>query len=168
MAKPAPHICNNIEALLAIGENPKEISERLGVDYSAVSDIRRNVRNAKKDADVKWAAQAPEVLISEMVDRAKREAPSAVVRKMDKIHEGLKGIQLLDSEFHTTMTKALKKANQFLDQEDLKVMEWVAITNSLSIAYNNIFNSKASQINVNNGNVISSDKLAMFKGALRG
>ena len=169
MAKPPPDVCNKITALLELGtETVKEISVRLGVDYHAVSDLKRALKNKKKDNDVKWAAKAPIELISDMVDKAKVEAPYTVIKKLDKIQEGLSGIQLLDSKFHSTMTLALEKADQLLNSEDLTSGQWVAITNALSRAYSDIFNNKGVSVNVNSQNNFSTDKVNMFKGAMRG
>jgi phage tail sheath protein FI len=147
-------------ALLAMGEKPKDVAEKTGVSYQKVLQLKK----AEEQSDVEVIDPA---ILHMVVEKAKEEAPAKVVKKLEKVAEGLTGLQVLDNEFHTTMSNVLKRANEFLDNEDLKAGEWVAITNALSNAYNNIFNNKGVSVNVNNGTQVSSNQLSMFKGSLR-
>jgi len=154
-----------VRAKLALGEKPRAIAESTGVKYQTVLAIKKRT---KPDADkVSDLMEIDPVALDVIVTKAKEEAPAKVVKQLEKVQEGLSGLQALDAKFHTTMALALGKAEDYLTKEDLKPSEWVSITNALSQAYSNIFNNKGVNVNVNNGTQFSDSKLSMFKGSLR-
>ena len=148
------------KALLAMGEKPKDVADKTGVAYSKVLQLKK----IEEQSDVEVIDPA---ILHMVVEKAKEEAPAKVVKKLEMVAEGLTGLQVLDNEFHTTMSAVLKRANEFLNDDELKTSEWVAITNALSNAYNSIFNNKGVSVNVNNGTQVSSNQLSMFKNSLR-
>ena len=165
----SPELRASIKAQLALGRQPKEISAVIeGASYPTVLNIRKEMESDKTKERISSVAQLDPIALDLIVDKAKAEAPAAIIKKLEAVQEGLSGLQLLDNKFHTTMSLVLKKAEKFLSEEDLKPSEWVAITNALSNAYNNIFNNKGVSVNVDNSTQISSSKLSMFKGSMRG
>ncbi len=156
---------NKVLALLELGEKPKDIAEKTGVNYQTVLKHKKEMMLGKSKEDVQSLITEPALHM--IVEKAKEEAPAKVVQKLEAVAEGLNGLQLLDAKFHTTLANALDKANEFLKRDDLKPSEWVAITNALSQAYNNVFKQAGVNVNVNNGTQFSDSKLSMFKGSLR-
>ncbi len=160
-----------IKARLAMGSTPRELADgefRGVAGYVTILNLRKELAAGKEREAAQTAASIDPVVLDIVIEKAREEAPVSVVKKMEKIQEGLSGLQILDDKFHTTMIKALERAEEYLEGEGLKSSEWVAITNALSSAYNNIFNSKGVSVNVNNGTQFSDSKLQMFKGSLRG
>jgi len=153
------------KSLLALGEAPKDVAEKTGLGYQTILKLRKDLE-AETDADV---TTIDPVAVQVIVDKAREDnVPSNIVKKLEVVQEGITGLQKLDNEFHTTMSKVLQKANEFLDGDSLKPSEWVAITNSLSSAYNNIFNNSGVNVHVDNSTNVSSTAVSMMKGALRG
>ncbi len=159
-----------VEARLAMGSTPRELADgefKGDVSYLTILGWRKQMKAEHQKEQVQEIVRVDAAILENVVERAREEAPSVVVKKIEKLQDGVNGLQLLDEKFHKTMSLALSKAEEFLAQEDLKSSEWVAITNALANAYNNIFNSKGVSVNVNNGTQFSDTKLSMFKGSIR-
>ncbi len=165
-----PSIRAEIEAQLALGKSPTEIAnERDGKPtYLTILNIKKKMAAQEEKKEVQELVTIEPHVMHTIVEKAKEEAPAKVVAQLEKVEEGVKGLQLLDTKFHSVLAKAVGKAEKFLDQEDLKPAEWVAITNALASAYSSVFNSKGVNVNVNISNNFSDTKLSMFKGAMRG
>ncbi len=159
---------SSVRALLKLGEKPKDISERTGVPYQKVLSVKKGMVSDDANRQVSEIASMDPVALDIIVEKAKTEAPARVVADLERVREGVSGLQKLDSEFHTTFSKILGRAEEFLDSDKLKPSEWVAITNALSSAYNNIFNNSGVSVNVDNSTKVSATSLSMFKGSLRG
>jgi len=157
-----------IQALLELGEKPKDIAEKLGCGYQKVLSERKKMDAKRANRKIDDIVTIDPVALEIIVDKAKEEAPASVIKKLDRVAEGITGLQKLDGEFHRTFSIALSKANEFLEGEKLKPSEWVAITNALSAAYNNIYNNSGVNVHVDNSTQVSSNNLSMFKGAMRG
>ena len=157
-----------IRSLLAIGEKPKDIASKLDVGYPKVLKIRKDMDAEKTNASIDDVVMLDPVALELIVDKAKENAPAKVVKKLESMHEGISGLQKLDNEFHTTFSKILTKAEEFLNGDDLTPAQWVSITNALSNAYNNIFNSSGVNVHVDNSTKVSNSSVAMMKGAMRG
>jgi len=159
---------NKIQALLSIGEKPKDIAERLDISYHKVLNAQKVYKSNINNDSVEHVKALDPVALELIVEKAKAEAPTKVIKSLKVIQDGITGLQKLDSEFHSTFSLALGKAEEFLARDDLKPSEWVAITNALGNAYRNIFNDSGVKVNIDNSTSIQSDKLSMFKGSLRG
>lgn len=159
----------SIKAKLALGKTPREVADELPTsNYQTILIIKKKMAIETEKEKVDTLTSLSPIALDILVDKAKEEAPKAVVKKLEDLSEGINGLQLLDAQFHTVMGTIVKKAEAFLSREDLKVSDWVAITNALSNAYNNIFNNSGVSVNVNNSTQVNSSKLSMFKGSLRG
>ncbi len=157
-----------IQSLLAMGEKPKDIAEKLGCGYQKVLTVRKKMALEKDNGKVEELVGVDPVALEIMVEKAREEAPATVVKKLEAVVEGVTGLQKLDGEFHTTFSVALGRATEFLESDKLKPSEWVAITNALSSAYNNIYNNSGVNVHVDNSTQVSSNNLSMFKGSVRG
>ena len=157
-----------IRSLLVIGEKPKDIAEKLDVGYQKVLKIRKDMEAEKANAKVADVVSMDPVALELIVEKAKENAPARVVKQLETMHEGITGLQMLDNEFHTTFSKILTRAEEFLDDDKLTPAQWVSITNALSNAYNNIFNNSGVNVHVDNSTKINTGKVDMFKGAMRG
>ena len=156
------------KGLLALGGTPKEVAETSGVAYQKVLSIKKSMIKEKSNAQLAEARTISPEVLDIVIEKAKTEAPTRVVKELEAVQEGLTGLQVLDTEFHTTFSIILGKAEEFLTRDDLKPSEWVAITNSLSNAYNNIFNNSGVNVHVDNSTTVNSSKVAMFKHSMRG
>ncbi len=157
-----------IQALLELGEKPKDIAEKLGCGYQKVLSERKKMETKRANRKIDDIVTIDPIALEIIVDKAKEEAPASVIKRLDRVAKGITGLQKLDGEFHRTFSIALKRANEFLEGEKLKPSEWVSITNALSSAYNNIYNNSGVNVHVDNSTQVSSNNLSMFKGAMRG
>ena len=156
------------EGLLSMGEKPRDIAEKIGLNYQAVLAVRKEMEDKRAKAKVLDLSSIDPVAMELIVDKAKQGAPTSVVKKLEVVSEGVKGLHLLDNEFHTTFSKVLTKAEEFLNDDKLTAAQWVSITNALSNAYNNIFNNSGVNVHVDNSTSVSATSLSMMKGAMRG
>jgi len=157
-----------IAALLELGETVPEIARILNIPYTTVKMIRADIDKSYESVlitDVK--AMHPKILEVAVEEASKIVSPE-VAHELGKLKEGVQGMEALDLSFQTTMGHALDAASRKLQDEDIKTAELVSLTNAISRAYSDIFNSKGVSVNVNNGQQFSTDKLSMFKGSLRG
>jgi len=155
-------------ALLATGETDiNRIADVCDLSPSSVRTLLRKMNDELTQEEIQKVATLDRAALSVVFEKAKKSAPT-IVTQIDQVAEGVDSLQLLNTDFHTTLGKVLKKANTYLDEEELKVSDFVAVTNSVSNAYNLVFNSKGVNVNVNNGTQVSTDNLSLFKGAMRG
>jgi len=158
---------SSAKALLKMGEKAKDVAEKTGLSYQKVLAIKKSMIADDTQRELGDIVAMDPVALDIIVEKAKSEAPKRVVKEIERIQEGVTGLQKLDGEFHTTFSLVLSKAEDYLSREDLKASEWVAITNALSSAYNNIYNNSGVSVNVDNSTKVSSHSLSMFKGSLR-
>ena len=156
------------KGLIALDVPAKEIAEKTGVAYQKVLSMKKIMAKEQSNGMIEEARAIDPEVLAVVVEKAKNEAPTRVVKQLENIQEGLTGLQILDNEFHTTFSLLLGKAEDFLARDDLKPSVWVSITNALSGAYNNIFNNSGVSVHVDNSTTVNSSKLSMFKGAMRG
>ena len=145
-----------IKAELITGANARKLAEKYDVHYSTVVKYRNELRDGKKDAiDVVDAdIEAPALhLIAEGV-KAKSDLPPKVQKvfeaKVDDIVEGISSLQLLDTEFHKTITKLLDWANNQIT-DDMAMKDWRMIASQIGDLHTAIF-SKGTTVNVQQNN----------------
>lgn len=165
----APEVTLEIEAQLLLGKEPAQIARERNNSptYLTILNIKKRMKKQEtKDAVVELVKEDPEV-VHNAIEQIKATAKPDKVAALDKVEDGISGLRLLNDDFHKTISKALGKADAIMDSKDLSLEDLVTLTDSLSSAYNRIFNSKGSIVNVNNGNQFSSEQLTMFKGSMR-
>lgn len=157
-----------VKAKIALGQTPREISAAMtDVTYQAALSLKKEYEREQAEAMVDEVTKIEPEAMQIIVEKARKEAPANIVKKLELVQDGVSGLQKLDSDFHHTMGQVLHRARSFLADEELKASEWVAITNALSTAYNNIFNNKGVNVHVDNSTQVSGTNLSMFKGSLR-
>ncbi len=154
-----------IKARLKLGGKPTDVAEEFGVNVQKVYSINRKLRSETDNDTIAEAVlvtkeASPEILAA-VVQEMKDKAPVEVHAELDKIEEGLTGLQKLDERFHETMQKVLTKADEFLDATS-SITEWQMVTNTVAQAYESIF-TKGTNIHIGDNNNMSSQRLTVFK-----
>lgn len=160
-----PTILSMVKAKLGTGLTPREVANEMdgAVHYTKILAVKKELEAEREKTVVLEMVKNPETIPQSMEDEK-----LLMNHALDKVQDGVSGLQLLDQKFHKLMGKSLDRASKFLDDEELKPAQWVAINNSLSSAYSAIFNSKGVNVNVNNGTQFSDTKLSLFKDSMRG
>ena len=154
-----------IEAELLTGIEPKELEEKYGVPYPTILGWKKKLLKETPSANIVELTNATKATLEIVREKAKEEAP-VVAKKIDKIIDGVEGLQLLEPEFHAVMHKAVKRAHEFIAQDDLTIKEWELITKTLANAYSAIFNKAGTNVNVVQTNLnANQEALNFFKAS---
>ncbi len=167
MAKVIDAVKYQILAELREGKKSKELSEKYGVPYITIQTWKQKLNKGGADEKIQQLVQIDESALQVVVEKVKESAPPKVAKEIEKVVDGVVGLQKLEPEFHTLVTKLLTKAESFADAEDLAVKDWVAISNSIGLLYANIFNKSGVNVNVLNQTTVHGEKMSMFKGSMR-
>ena len=153
--------------LLELGKTPREVSEKLGIGYQTVLGWKKKLDSRSEDDGLSSLVEVDEATLTIVADRIKEEAPAAVAKKVDKLVEGVVGLQKIDEKFRTVVYELLEWAELQSQREDLSVNEWKTIGTTISSMYTAIFSKNVTNVNVMNNTNISSDKREIFKASLR-
>ena len=153
--------------LLKSGLTPRQASEESGVIYPTVMNWKR-----------KWDNEDEESLVAELAQHEVREllhvkseladtAPH-IKAEVEELIDGVVGLKELEPKFHATMMTAIKKADTFLEVEDITIKEWQMIVKTISDAYAAIFNKSGTVVNVANTNISAGQEQVKFFQASKG
>jgi len=161
-----------IEAELLVGTSPKDLETKYGIPYVTINGWK-NKLNKSTDSEISELTNHTKATLEIVRARAKEEAPK-VAGKIDKIIDGVEGLQELEPEFQRAMHKAVELAHTFLGEVDddgksaLTIKEWQMITTTLASAYSAMFNKAGTTVNVAQTNVnAAAEQLSFFKASQR-
>ena len=157
-----------VEAKLRIGISPKEVSEQLDVKLSTVYTISQKLEKNKSEELVQDLHSIPQATIAAVVTEAREKellmpTPQGhgIISEMETLSAGADGLKKLDMSFQTTVSKALKRFDEILDNKDTPLKEIKMIIDTTANAYEKVF---ASGTNIHIGdNNNSSQQLTVFK-----
>jgi hypothetical protein len=154
-----------VEAELAMGKTPKELSAKYEVPYVTIVNWRKKIDTEVKDVNV--VTQVDPVVLHSVAEGIKREAPRDVAKKIDKLVDGVTSLQTLEPRFHAVVLNLLEAAEEMSMRENLSVKDWKTLGDGIGSLYTSIFNKSGVNVNVMNQTNVSGEKLSLFKGSLR-
>ena len=156
-----------VEAELAMGKNPKELSDKYNVGYQTINNWRKKLVDKKGNNDLATVVEVDEKTLHIVASKLKEDAPQEMVKKIDKLVDGVVGLQQLEPKFHAMVLKLLEKAEELSDSETLTVTQWKMLGDGISNMYANIFNKSGVSVNVMNQTNVSGEKLSLFKASMK-
>ena len=154
-----------IEAELQLGKTPKELSKKYNVNYQTINSWKKKLQSKEVEKDIEELRQVDEHTLKLVAEKVKSEAPKEVAEKVDKLIDGVIGLQQLEPKFHAIVFELLSWAEDKL-QENLTVRDWATISKTISDLYSAIFNKNNVQVNVLNNTTIHSEKRKIFNAKL--
>ena len=125
-----------IQAQLIAGGNPRKLSEKYGLNYLTVISYRNELRDGSAKKDVINLANTSDVVLTVAVENIKEQTAEVLPPKkaaefnaaVDEMVEGIDSLKLMNTEFHSTITRLLSWANkQITDDMDIKTWDRIAI-----------------------------------------
>ena len=158
------------------GASPQEVATKYGVDIQTVRNwVKEDAKQASRDQVIDLDPVVVATVVNEIKDKAENSANittkqiNKLERGLDKLQEGLEGLELLESSFHTTIMNLLNWANAKI-VEDMKVSEWTQLVNGITELHSTLFGKGSStQINLmqQNNQMTSATKVDAFKSGFR-
>jgi len=169
-----------ILAEMAKGGRASEVGEKYNVSPLTIGSWMKAQRKEHEKESVAELTHVDPIVLEAVTQEIKDKASnsSTITTKqldrldvqLDNIKEGVVGVKLLETEFHTTMMNLLKWANKKIT-DDMKVSEWTQLVSGISSLHSTLFSKGSNtQINLmqqNNGGNGSSAKVEKFKGGFR-
>lgn len=162
-----PETKAKIEAELALGVSVSELSRRYDVPYITITSWNNKLKAARDSDKVKDLVVVTPQTLSTVAEAVKERAPARVCKEIDRLVEGVTGLQSLEPKFHAVTLSLLERAEEFANSDDLTLVEWDIISRGIGRLYNDIFNKSGISVNVNNNTQINNEKLSMFKSSMR-
>lgn len=157
-----------IEAELAMGTKPRELSEKYNVPYVTINSWKNKMESEQlADKDLNVLVKADEATLHTLAEKVKESAPKKVAEKIDGIVEGVDALKKLEPKFVSITFSLLTKAEELLETDELSVKDWKDISMAIGALYTSIYNKSGVNVNVMNQNTIHSEKLSMFKSSMR-
>ena len=153
------------ESLLAMGETPKQIADKLQIPYVTVMSWKKKL--AEQSTDLDTVVDVDITTLHQVANKIKETAPEGVSKQVDKLVEGVTGLKQLEPKFHSVVMNLLEKAETLSKDNNLTVKDWLALSNGIGNLYANIFNKSGVNVNVLNQTQVSNEKLTMFRGTMR-
>ncbi len=153
-----------VEAKLRLGISPKDVAEQLNVKVPTVYTIKQKLEAGKEDELVQELHAIPQNAITAVVEAVKEKAPTskAVITEMEAVADGADGLKKLSSKFQTTVSKALKRFDEILDDKDTPLKDIKLIIDTAATAYEKVFSS-GTNIHIGDNNSNSTQQLTIFK-----
>ena len=158
-----------IEAELLSGAATKYLADKYSMPETTIASWKTKLNKESEDVKIGKLTEHTKASLEVIREVAKEQAPKAAP-KIDKIIDGIEGLKQLEPEFHTAMSLAVKRAQEYLSEENtiLTIKEWQLITSTLASAYGALFNKNGTTVNVANTQVNSADEnLNFFKASRR-
>lgn len=158
---------------VAGGLGVRDAAAKYDVHYTTAVKWRNEARKDAENQKVDEVTELSPVALQTIVNEIKEKEPqgSMVGAQAQEIIEGVDGLQKLNSSFHSVCLKLIKKAEEMLAEDDLKIAEWKMISTTIGELYSNIFNKGGVNIQMMNNNGgdggVSSTSLNLFKGSLK-
>lgn len=162
MAKLTMELKHAISAQLRLGKSPKEVSEHLEVNLSAVYILKRQLEAARDAEEVQELVTLPTELVSHIVQETKKVAGATTTEQLDAVVTGLDGLKLLDRAFQTTIGKVLARFDAIADDEFTELKDLKLIIDTSANAHEKLFSS-GTNIHIGDNNSHSSQQLTVFK-----
>jgi len=168
----SPKTLANIKADLAKNVEVKTIAEKYKVGRASVYNIRTAMTEKDYErAIIDTARVTPQSLkiVQEAIEANESIIPADVVEDLKATVDALESLQLLEVKMHDTLTLALDKASMLLNQENLSIIDWQIITNTIASCHKDVFSKGSVTNNLIQGDMVGSKKgnnLTMFQSRM--
>jgi len=172
MAQLTPH--KKILVKTAIAEelekdafDAQKIADMFGISRANVYSIRNRMAEDKNKQNTQTIHHTNPALLDLVVDTLEETMPAELVVEANKLIDSARSLQQLETEFHVTFKLILAKSVLFMNDEDLSLVDWQIITNTLAAAFKDIYNTTGTTINVAKADSIGgTQNLTMLKGRM--
>ena len=144
-----------VQTMLVQGMDVLDIAKELNMSRSKVYDIRNEMEDDAINNSVNDLCKATPAILNEVASKVRARAPLVLEDEVTRVLDAAESLQRLEVSFHKTFANILTRANEILDREDLTIPQWQTVTNTLSNAFKEIYNSKGTTINVAQADSIS-------------
>ena len=166
-----------IKSDLYQGAEVQATAKKYGVGRTSVYRINNKMQEEAMNKKVHQVRQATPEALELVVEKVRETAPltdnprqaEVIKAEVAAVISGAQSLNLLELEFHTTFNKVLTRANAMLDNENLNIIDWQIITNTLAGAFKEVFHQSTTTINnmALGDNVGSQTSLSMFQGRMK-
>lgn len=155
-----------VEGLLIQGMEVKEITAKTKVSRAQVYNIRTELHATRNDNNIHVLANATPEILASVANGIRDRAPVALEGEVEKLLDAAQSLQKLETSFHASFDNVLAKANEMLKQDNLSIIDWQIITNTLSSAFKDIYHTKGTTINVGQAGSVGGNSLSMFQSRM--
>ena len=153
-----------IKAKLLMGMSVKEVAELFEVKVPTVYTIKRELGADKEYSDIVETAKVDEEVLHTVVSEVKQKLPE-ISKPLQEVKKGLDGIKLLDNKFQETITFALRRYDEILQDPETPLKDITSIVNTTATAYEKVFNS-GTNIHIGDNNSSNTQQLTIFKNKM--
>jgi len=157
-----------VQGLLVQGVDIKTITDKTKVSRATVYNIKTEMTDDAKNNHINELGRATPAILKEVAMGIRNRAPLALEGEVEKILGAAESLQRLEVSFHSSFDNVLIKANDMLKDDTLSLIDWQIITNTLSNAFKEIYNSKGTTVNVAQmGGQGGDNSLSMFQSRMK-
>jgi len=164
-------------AEVLVGEDMTTVATKYGVE---ISTLKRWLATDAKQSERDEIIDLDQVVVATVVQEIKRKAERShnittpqlnkLERGLDKLQDGVNGLELLETSFHTTIMSLLTWTDNKITN-DMKVSEWTQLVNGVTNLHSTLFgkgsNTQINLLQQNNGGLASATKVEKFKSSFR-
>ena len=157
-----------VQGLIVQGMEIKDITAKTKVSRASVYNIKNEMVKDAEANQINELGRATPAILAEVANGIKNRAPLALEGEVEKLLGAAESLQRLEVSFHSSFDNVLKKANEMLQDDNLSLIDWQIITNTLSNAFKDIYNSKGTTVNVQQlGGQGGDNSLSMFQSRMK-
>ena len=157
-----------VQGLIVKGLDIKMITEKTKVSRATIYNMKKEMEDDAKANSINELGRATPAILAEVAQQVRDKAPLALEGEVEKLLGAAESLQRLEVSFHGSFDKVLSSANMILDREDLSIIDWQIVTNTLASAFKDIYNSKGTTINVAQADNVAGNQnsLSMFQSRM--
>lgn len=162
-----------VESALEKGTSLIDIADSTGIPMIKLKRYNKEWLDHKQEKIIveviKEDEKGLEKAIGDFKGELGKQADFVDFSELDKALEGKEGLVALNKEMQETCSLALKRADMFLDPDNLKLTpsQWKTIVDGIAGMYSQIFVPQGTNINIMNNNGGGDTELNGWKGSLR-
>lgn len=160
-----------VEQMLTEGMNILDIADETGIRVKKLQEYKKDWTDAKNKKEIiDMVTDDEDGLEKAMTTFTQNlDAKGIETKTITENIEAVKGLQVLDIAIQSTCKKALKRADMFLSEDNLKLTpaQWKTIVDGIASMYSSIFVPQGTNINIMNNNGGGDTELGGWKGGLR-
>ena len=167
-----PKVIANINHDLNKGVDVKDIASKYKVGRATVYNMRAELKEKGFETNIidtaRVTPQALDVVIK-AVEANSATVPADFAEDVQKTVDALKSLQLLEVKMHSTLQLALTKAEDILNQENLSIIDWQIVMNTIANCHKDVFSKGSVTNNLINGDMVGNkkgDSLTMFQSRM--
>ena len=155
-----------VQGLIVQGVEIKVITEKTKVSRASVYNIKNEMEADAKKNQINELGRATPAILAEVAKGIRDRAPLALEGEVEKLLGAAESLQRLEVGFHSSFDNVLKKANAMLQEDNLSIIDWQIVTNTLASAFKDIYNSKGTTVTVAQMGGPEGNNLSMFQSRM--